>query len=458
MLCFVRPTPLPCRAGSPAYRRASPGSGAPGKNKLHLPLDSAAASTGIIAARRDLYGIFHSGAVAPVRGDHPRPALVRPDRPAEAQPGGGEIGLLKPSRVAESGYRYYGPAEVDRLQDILYYRALGVELARIRECLDDPAFDRLAALQSHLTALEAERTRLDALIRSVRDTIRCEERKEIMSDEQKFEALKQQVLTRYEQVYGKEAREKYGDHMVDAAQSAIRDLTAEQYRSGQVDEGLLDRARQWAVKEAQEDGYPAPHMIVFLDCPVTIKLHKGRYGQSWRIVDPRILRRIGKDPALRRLSRKNHVDAIRLNPIWKYGFIDIQGIVKGDRFRNRRDAVSYAYKYLTKSLVDDHGRELESLDSISSCCTKSLRISLWGHLANKSFGLRDITYGKKVKEFLEMLPEESEEEDPQPTRWEFKRAMPRFVYEDMVIKKAKKMLRKFKIIEDPPPETPPTTS
>ena len=39
-----------------------------------------------------------------------------------------QIGLLKPSRVAESGYRYYGRAEVDRLQDILYYRALGVEL------------------------------------------------------------------------------------------------------------------------------------------------------------------------------------------------------------------------------------------------------------------------------------------------------------------------------------------
>ena len=141
-----------------------------------------------------------------------------------------QIGLLKPSRVAESGYRYYGPAEVDRLQDILYYRALGVELARIRECLDDPAFDRLAALQSHLAALEAERTRLDALIQSVRDTIRCEERKEIMSDEQKFEALKQRVLTRYEQIYGKEARDKYGDDMVGAAQSALRDLTVEQYR------------------------------------------------------------------------------------------------------------------------------------------------------------------------------------------------------------------------------------
>ena len=136
----------------------------------------------------------------------------------------------------------------------------------------------------------------------------------------------------------------------------------------------------------------------------------------------------------------------------------MQGIVKGYRFKNRKDAVSYAYKYLTKSLTDDHGRALEGLESISECGTKSLRISLWGHLCNKSYGLRDITYGKKVKEFLEMLPEESDEEGPQPTRWEFKRTMPRFVYEDMVIKRAKKMLRKFKIVEDPPPETPPTTS
>lgn len=77
-----------------------------------------------------------------------------------------QIGLLKPSRVAESGYRYYGRAEVDRLQDILYYRALGVELARIKECLDDPSFDRLAALRSHLAALEAERERLEAAVRA----------------------------------------------------------------------------------------------------------------------------------------------------------------------------------------------------------------------------------------------------------------------------------------------------
>ena len=112
------------------------------------------------------------------------------------------IGLLKPSRVADSGYRYYGPAEVDRLQDILYYRALGVELARIREYLDDPSFDRLAALRGHLAALVAERGRLEQLIQSVQDTIGAEERKEIMSDEKKFEAFKRRAVERNEELHG----------------------------------------------------------------------------------------------------------------------------------------------------------------------------------------------------------------------------------------------------------------
>ena len=49
------------------------------------------------------------------------------------------IGLLKPGRVGENGYRYYGPAQVDRLQDILYYRALGVPLEQIPELAEHSA-------------------------------------------------------------------------------------------------------------------------------------------------------------------------------------------------------------------------------------------------------------------------------------------------------------------------------
>lgn len=135
-----------------------------------------------------------------------------------------QIGLLKPARVAETGYRYYGPAEVDRLRDILYYRALGVELARIRECLDDPSFDRLTALRGHLDGLRARQSQLDSLIRSVQDAIRCEERNEIMSVQEKFEVFKTQAVARYEAAYGNEARQKYGDEPVEQAKATLLHL------------------------------------------------------------------------------------------------------------------------------------------------------------------------------------------------------------------------------------------
>ena len=169
-----------------------------------------------------------------------------------------QIGLLKPSRVAESGYRYYGRAEVDRLQDILYCRALGVELARIKECLDDPSFDRLAALRNHLTTLEAEQERLEQLIRSVKDTIGAEERNEIMNDEQKFEAFKQRAVAHNEKVYGAETRAKYGDQEVDEANAAVMNLTREQYQEwtdlGREIQERLEAAVQAGVSPESEAG------------------------------------------------------------------------------------------------------------------------------------------------------------------------------------------------------------
>ena len=166
-----------------------------------------------------------------------------------------QIGLLKPSRVAESGYRYYGGAEVDRLQ---YYRALGVELAQIKECLDDPSFDRLAALRNHLAALEAKRERLEQLIRSVKDTIGAEERNEIMSDEQKFEAFKQRTVTHNEEVYGAEIRAKYGDQEVDEANATVMNLTQTQYQEwtdlGRKIQGRLEAAVRAGLSPESEEG------------------------------------------------------------------------------------------------------------------------------------------------------------------------------------------------------------
>lgn len=175
-----------------------------------------------------------------------------------------QIGLLKPGRVAESGYRYYGPAQVDRLQDILFYRALGVELARIRDCLDDPSFDRLAALRSHLTALEAERARLETLIQAVKRTIESQERNEIMNDEAKFQAFKRRAVERNEESYGREARRRYGDQAVDEAREAVLRLTREEYQSWtELGKALQDRLEQ-AVRNGEPPSGPAGEEVVRL--------------------------------------------------------------------------------------------------------------------------------------------------------------------------------------------------
>ena len=137
------------------------------------------------------------------------------------------IGLLTPSRIGENGYRYYGGAEVDRLQQILFYRALGVELARIGAILDDPSFDRLDALRGHLAALEKEEGRIQELIHTVKRTILSEERNEFMSDEAKFEAFKRRAVEENEARYGAEIREKYGDEEAERASRDILDLTPE---------------------------------------------------------------------------------------------------------------------------------------------------------------------------------------------------------------------------------------
>ena len=46
-----------------------------------------------------------------------------------------EIDLLKPARVSSNGYRVYGQKEIDRLQQIMLYRELGVPLEDIKNIL-----------------------------------------------------------------------------------------------------------------------------------------------------------------------------------------------------------------------------------------------------------------------------------------------------------------------------------
>ena len=74
------------------------------------------------------------------------------------------IGLLKPTRVTEAGYRLYDDTALRRLQAILLFRELQFPLKEIREILDSPEFDPKEALAQQIRLLELQRQHLDALI------------------------------------------------------------------------------------------------------------------------------------------------------------------------------------------------------------------------------------------------------------------------------------------------------
>ena len=133
--------------------------------------------------------------------------------------------LLLPKYVGENGYRYYGEDEINRLQQILLYREMGVSLTLIAQLLDSPDHSRLNTLKEHLAALNEEQKRIHALMKTVHRTIDSIERNEMMTDKEKFEAFKRNSIEKNERLYGKEIREKYGNETIDKANAHTLHLT-----------------------------------------------------------------------------------------------------------------------------------------------------------------------------------------------------------------------------------------
>ncbi len=140
-----------------------------------------------------------------------------------------EVGILKPARITSSGYRIYSEEEVDRLQQIMFYRELGVSIETIKEIITSPSFDKAAALREHREGLLTKRLQLDQLIENVEKTIARSEGKIKMSDKEKFEGFKKGLIEENEKKYGKEIREKYSEDIINSSNAKMMNMTREQY-------------------------------------------------------------------------------------------------------------------------------------------------------------------------------------------------------------------------------------
>jgi DNA-binding transcriptional MerR regulator len=137
-----------------------------------------------------------------------------------------EIGLLKPSRVGANGYRYYGEESVLRLQQILFYRELGIPLEDIKKIMGRRDFDVLGALRSHKEALQKQVTRLNRLIHTVDNTINHLKGNIIMSEKSYFEGFSEEE----QEKYALEAEELYGAESVRASMKKWKAYSADEQK------------------------------------------------------------------------------------------------------------------------------------------------------------------------------------------------------------------------------------
>ena len=167
-----------------------------------------------------------------------------------------ETGLLQPQR-AHNGYRLYTEAELSRLQQILFYREAGMELAQIAILLDAPNFDAERALSEHIKALQARKDELDALIATAKKTLQTVKGDLIMTDKEKFEGFKQDLIDKNETQYGEEVRERWGNNTADTSNAKMMNMTKDEYEAFTLLSNDLNNTLDAAIKEGDAAGETA---------------------------------------------------------------------------------------------------------------------------------------------------------------------------------------------------------
>lgn len=111
------------------------------------------------------------------------------------------IGLLKPQKYTESGYRLYDDTALERLQQILLFKELEFPLKEIKEIIDAPDFDRSKALEQQIELLTMKKEHLENLINFAREI--------------KFSGVKEMDFTVFDtkkiEEYSKRVKEQWGN-------------------------------------------------------------------------------------------------------------------------------------------------------------------------------------------------------------------------------------------------------
>lgn len=134
-----------------------------------------------------------------------------------------QVGLLVPSVRTEANYRLYGEAELLRLQQILFYKELGLSIRQILDVLNDPEFDVLTSLEVHKQAMLQKQEQLSLLLTTIDKTIAQLKGETMLTIEELYTGFTQEEVEQIRE----EAMNRYGEAAVTRSENSLKKLTKE---------------------------------------------------------------------------------------------------------------------------------------------------------------------------------------------------------------------------------------
>ncbi|MFI1726859.1 MerR family transcriptional regulator [Streptomyces sp. NPDC020489] len=117
-----------------------------------------------------------------------------------------DIGLLVPGERSHAGHRRYNDADLDRLQQILFYRELGFPLEEVAALLDDPETDPRAHLRRQHELLTARIEKLRKMAAAVEQAMEARKMGINLTPEERFEVFGDKDPEQY----AEEAEQRWG--------------------------------------------------------------------------------------------------------------------------------------------------------------------------------------------------------------------------------------------------------
>ena len=187
-----------------------------------------------------------------------------------------QIGLLSPSYVGENGYRFYERAELMRLQEILFFKEMGLSLSEIATALEKSDLERAELLKTHRAEMERQAKRQRQLIETIDKTIAELTGAKKMDVKDLYKGFSEETQREYQQWL----IDKYGADMPQRIEEMRQKL--EDDMSGGKDQIVAQRMAELAdiegaIVRAMQDGI-APEAPQLDD---DLARHNSWVGQWW---------------------------------------------------------------------------------------------------------------------------------------------------------------------------------